>query len=90
MRQETLSDAGVRKALDDDVVYVRVEQGVAAGEFEKRWGVQPTPSVITLDPEGEPLGTMVNGQVGPADFLQYVAWARTGEGPQPAIGVGGG
>ena len=89
MRQQTLSDSKVKEALGD-LVYVHVEQGVNAGEFEKRWGKPPTPTVVTLDSQGQPVGDMVSGVVGAADFVSYVDWAKTGEGPQPSIAMGGG
>ena len=89
MDSQTFADASVKAAMADFVV-LRFEQGENSTEFENRWGRQPTPTVVTLDADGAPRGTMLNGVVAKADFLAYVAWAKTGEGAQPATKVGGG
>jgi thiol:disulfide interchange protein len=89
MDSQTLSDDAVKAALDKLVV-LRVEQGENSSDFEAAWGRQPTPTILTLDADGEPLGQMLSGVVAKSDFLAYAAWAETGEGSQPSINVGGG
>jgi thioredoxin-related protein len=89
MEKQTLSDPDVQDALRG-LVYVRLEQGENGRAFEESWGKQPTPTVVALKADGEPLGKMVSGVVGKEDFLAYAAWAKRGEGPQPGITTGGG
>jgi len=87
--RNTLADADVREALGSFVVLL-LEKGENSADFEKAWGNPPTPSVVTLGPDGKPLGTMLSGVVKKDGFLTYTAWAKSGTGPQPAIAVGGG
>jgi thioredoxin-related protein len=89
MDEGTLADDDVRAMLRS-FVYLRIQQGKNAEEFEKAWGKQPTPTVVTLDADGKPIGKMVNGVVKKADFLAYASWAKTGNGPQPGFATGGG
>ena len=89
MDEETLADGEVRAALRDFVV-LKIDQGRNAAEFEKAWGKQTTPTVMTLDAEGKPIGRKLSGVVGKTDFLAYAAWAKSGTGPQPGIATGGG
>jgi len=89
MDEQALANGDVQAALRD-VVYLRVIQGVNAEEFEAKWGKQTTPTIVTLDADGKPLGRKLSGVVKTADFLSYVGWAKTGEGPQPGIATGGG
>ena len=89
MEAQTLADADVKAAMEKFVV-LRIEKGVDSAAFEAEHGERPTPTVVTLDPEGEPVGKIMGGVMAKSDFLTYASWAETGEGTQPNIRLGGG
>jgi Thioredoxin-like len=77
------------KELMKDVVYVRIRKNSNPGAFEARWGERNTPTFLVLKPDGSEVGPIVTGLVKTSDFERYVAWAKTGEGPEPAFRTGG-
>ena len=87
MQHHALSDPRVKEQLKS-VVYLRVVKGVNAGDFEARFGERATPTIIVLRPDGTTPGSLVTGEIGTSDFLNYLAWARTTEGPEPGFNAG--
>ena len=82
MQPPALSDPRVKAELKS-VVYLRVVKGVNATDFEARFGERATPTIIVLRPDGTTPGSLVTGEIGTSDFLNYIAWARTTDGPEP-------
>jgi len=87
MQHHALSDPRVKEQLKS-VVYLRVMKGVNARDFEARFGQRATPTIIVLRPDGTTPGSLVTGEIGTSDFLNYLAWARTTDGPEPGFTAG--
>ncbi len=88
MARRALSDTGVKAGLAE-VVYVQVRKGRNSRAFEARWGERKTPTYLVLRPDGSEAGSIVTGLISTRDFVRYVAWARTADGPEPALKTGG-
>ena len=88
MQTHALADPQVKAKLKS-VVYVRMIKGESAAGFEQRFGEKGTPTFIVLRPDGTTPGSLVTGEIGTSDFLNYLAWARTTEGPEPDFTPGG-
>jgi thioredoxin-related protein len=88
MAAGALSDPVVKERLAE-VVYVRVRRGENSESFEARWGERPTPTFLVLSPDGAEASSLITGSVGTRDFTRFVAWAKTAEGPEPALKTGG-
>ena len=88
MESGALSDPGVKAGLAE-VVYVRVRKGQSSESFEARWGERATPTFLVLTPDGAEASSLVTGSVSTRDFTRFVAWAKTAEGPEPALNAGG-
>ncbi len=84
MRERALADPEVIAKLKS-VVYVRMIRGESAAGFEERFGERGTPTWIVLRPDGTTPGSLVTGEIGTEDFRNYLAWARTTEGPEPGF-----
>ena len=89
MNSQTLGRKDVKAALADNVVWIRYDLQKDPSEFQARWGKQPTPAFVVMNSEGETLHGPVAGVIPPSNFISYVAWAKTGEGPVPALAAGG-
>jgi thiol:disulfide interchange protein len=89
MESSTLAEPEVKAKLES-VVYVRLIKGETAAEFERRFGERGTPTFVVLRPDGTTPGSLVTGEIAVSDFLAYLSWARTAQGPEPELTKGPG
>ena len=81
---ETLQDPEVREALGK-MVFVRVTQDEDAEAFESRFVDAEAPSLVVLGADGEAKGDVLQGPFEAGEFLFFLDWVASPEGPQPEL-----
>jgi hypothetical protein len=81
---ETLADPEVEAALGK-TVFVRMTKGLNAETFESRWADAEAPSFVVLGADGKAKGEPMKGPFDAGEFLFFLDWVATPEGPQPEL-----
>ena len=81
---ETLLDPEVKEALGN-VVFVRVTKDKDAEEFESRYADAEAPSFVVLGADGKAKCDVLAGPFEAGEFLFFLDWVATPEGPQPKL-----
>jgi hypothetical protein len=81
---ETLADPEVEEALGK-TVFLRMTKGLNAETFESRWADAEAPSFVVLGADGKAKGEPMKGPFEAGEFLFFLDWVATPEGPQPEL-----
>ena len=81
---ETLLDPEVKEALGN-VVFVRVTKDKDAETFESRFADAEAPSFVVLGADGKAKCDVLTGPFEAGEFLFFLDWVVTPEGPQPEL-----